>query len=106
MHLTRMTPNDCFVFSDKESLAVDMELLVFGKDVFAHVIYQYSLLTNTWSTGMQVNVPRWLFGKESFGEIAIFACGCDSQGKILSSAELYNSETGTWRTSRSMNKPC
>ncbi|PHT96372.1 hypothetical protein BC332_34701 [Capsicum chinense] len=63
-------------------------------------------LTNTWSTGMQVNVPRCLFGKESLGEIAIFACGCDSQGKILSSAELYNSETGTWRTLRSMNKTC
>ncbi|KAF3656163.1 putative splicing factor 3A subunit 1-like isoform X1 [Capsicum annuum] len=55
---------------------------------------------------MQVNVPRCLFGKESLGEIAIFACGCNSQGKILSSAELYNSETGTWRTLRSMNKPC
>ncbi|PHU02663.1 F-box/kelch-repeat protein SKIP11 [Capsicum chinense] len=98
MHLPRMTPNNCFVFSDKESLAVGTELLVFRKDVFAHVIYQYSLLTNTWSTGMQMNVPRCLFGKESLGEIAIFAGGCDSQGKILSSAELYNSETGTWRT--------
>ncbi|KAM3203196.1 hypothetical protein P3L10_030822 [Capsicum annuum] len=98
MHLPRMTRNNCFVFSDKESLAVGMELLVFRKDVFAHVIYEYSLLTNTWSTGMQMNVPRCLFGKESLGEIAIFAGGCDSQGKILSSAELYNSETRTWRT--------
>ncbi|KAF3637779.1 hypothetical protein T459_27336 [Capsicum annuum] len=82
-----------------------MELLVFSKDVFAQVIYQYSLLKNTWSTGMQMNVPRCLFGKESPEEIAIFAGGCVSQGKILSSAELYNSETGTWRTLRSMNKP-
>ncbi|KAM3304163.1 F-box/kelch-repeat protein SKIP11 [Capsicum chacoense] len=105
MHLPRMTPNECFVFSDKESLAVGTELLVFGKEVLAHVIYRYSLLTNTWSTGMQMNAPRCLFGSASLGEIAILAGGCDSQGKILSSAELYNSETGTWRTLRSMNKP-
>ncbi|PHU02656.1 F-box/kelch-repeat protein SKIP11 [Capsicum chinense] len=52
-----------------------------------------------------MNVPRCLFGKESLEEIAIFAGSCVSQCKILSSAELYNSETGTWRTSRSMNKP-
>ncbi|KAM3304185.1 hypothetical protein P3S67_015217 [Capsicum chacoense] len=104
MHLPRMTPNACFMFSNKESLAVGTELLDFRKDVFANVIYQYSLLTNTWSTEMQMNVPQCLFGKESLGEIAIFSGGCDSQGKILSSAELYNSETGTWRTLRSMNK--
>ncbi|PHU02661.1 hypothetical protein BC332_27912 [Capsicum chinense] len=55
---------------------------------------------------MQMNVPRYLFGKESLEEIAIFACDCDSQGKRLSSAEHYNSETGTWRTLRSMNKTC
>ncbi|KAM3304165.1 F-box/kelch-repeat protein SKIP11 [Capsicum chacoense] len=105
MRLPRMTPNDFFVFSDKESLGVGTELLVCGKDVLAHVIYRYSLLTNTWSTGMQMNAPRCLFGKASLGEIAIFAGGCDSQGKILSSAELYNSETGTWTTLRSMTKP-
>ncbi|PHT33907.1 F-box/kelch-repeat protein [Capsicum baccatum] len=33
MHLPRMTPNDYFVFSDKESLVIGMKLLVFGKDV-------------------------------------------------------------------------
>ncbi|PHT33900.1 F-box/kelch-repeat protein SKIP11 [Capsicum baccatum] len=105
MHLPRKTPNDCFVFFDKESLAVGTELLVFRKDMFAHIIYQYSLLTNMWSTGMQMNVPRCFSGKESLGEIAIFAGGYDLQGKIHSSAELYNSETATWRTLRSMNKP-
>ncbi|PHT33906.1 F-box/kelch-repeat protein [Capsicum baccatum] len=105
MHLPRMTPNDCSVFSDKESLAVGTELLVLRKDVFANVIYQYNLLTNTWSTEMQMSAPQCLFGKESPGEIAIFSGGCDSQGKILSSAELYNSETSTWRTLQSLNKP-
>ncbi|KAF3637774.1 putative transcription factor-like [Capsicum annuum] len=104
MHLPRKTPNYCFVFSNKESLAIGTELLVFRKDVFAHIISQYSLLTNTWSTGMQMNVPRCFFGK-SLGEIAIFSGGCDLQGKIHSSAELYDSETATWRTLRSMNKP-
>ncbi|PHT33911.1 hypothetical protein CQW23_25711 [Capsicum baccatum] len=43
-------------------------------------------------------------GIASLGELAIFSGGCDSQGKILSSAELYDSETGTWRTLRRMNK--
>ncbi|XP_055810108.1 F-box/kelch-repeat protein SKIP11-like [Solanum dulcamara] len=105
MHLPTMNPNECFVFSDKESLAVGTELLVFGKEVLAHVIYRYSLLTNTWSSGMQMNAPRCLFGSASRGEIAILAGGCDSRGKILSSAELYNSEEGTWRTLPSMNQP-
>lgn len=105
MHLPTMNPNECFVFSDKESLAVGTELLVFGKEVLAHVIYRYSLLTNTWTSGMQMNAPRCLFGSASRGEIAILAGGCDSRGKILNSAELYNSEQGTWRTLASMNQP-
>ncbi|KAL2559561.1 F-box/kelch-repeat protein SKIP11 [Forsythia ovata] len=105
MRLPRMDPNDCFVFSDKESLAVGTELLVFGKDLMSHIIYRYSLLTNTWSSGMSMNSPRCLFGSASLGEIAILAGGCDAHGSIFSSAELYNSETGTWRTLRSMNKP-
>ncbi|KAA8542407.1 hypothetical protein F0562_023457 [Nyssa sinensis] len=82
MHLPRMTSNECFMCSDKESLAVGTELLVFGKEIMSHVIYRYSILTNSWSSG-----------------------GCDPQGNILSSAELYNSETGTWIPLPSMNKP-
>ncbi|KAF3637776.1 putative F-box/kelch-repeat protein SKIP11-like isoform 2 [Capsicum annuum] len=78
-----MTPNNCFVqFSEKESLGIGMELLVCGKDVW----------------------PMSFIA--SIGEIAIFSDSCDSQCEILSSAELYNSETCTWRTLRSMNKQC
>ncbi|KAF8408078.1 hypothetical protein HHK36_007219 [Tetracentron sinense] len=110
MHLPRMTSNECFMFSDKESLAVGTELLVFGKEVtcdiqISHVIYRYSILTNSWSSGMKMNTPRCLFGSASLGEIAILAGGCDLQGNVLSSAELYNSETGTWETLPGMNKP-
>ncbi|KAF4403195.1 hypothetical protein G4B88_027966 [Cannabis sativa] len=105
MHLPRMTSNECFMCSDKESLAVGTELLVFGKEITSHVIYRYSILTNTWSSGMKMNTPRCLFGSASLGEIAILAGGCDPRGNILSSAELYNSETGTWRTLPCMNKP-
>lgn len=105
MHLPRMTPNDCFVFADKESLAVGTELLVFGRDLMSHVIYRYSLLTNTWTTGMTMNAPRCLFGSASLGEIAILAGGCDPLGGILSSAEMYNSESGRWTTLPNMNKP-
>ncbi|XP_050375204.1 F-box/kelch-repeat protein SKIP11-like [Argentina anserina] len=105
MHLPRMTSNECFMCSDKESLAVGTELLVFGKEVTAHVIFRYSILTNSWSSGMRMNAPRCLFGSASFKEIAILAGGCDSQGQILSSAELYNSETQTWELLPDMNKP-
>ncbi|KAI4328413.1 hypothetical protein L6164_020770 [Bauhinia variegata] len=105
MHLPRMASNDCFMCSDKESLAVGTELLVFGRELTSHVIYRYSLLTNSWTSGMRMNAPRCLFGSASLGEIAILAGGCDSEGRILSSAELYNSETQTWELLPSMNKP-
>ncbi|CAM8885954.1 unnamed protein product [Rhodiola kirilowii] len=105
MHLPRMPVNECFIFSDKESLAVGTELLVFGKEVMSLVIYRYSLLTNSWSSGMSMNTPRCLFGSASLGEIAILAGGCDSQGNILSSAELYNSETQTFTRLPNMHKP-
>ncbi|KAK3010884.1 hypothetical protein RJ639_011154 [Escallonia herrerae] len=102
MHLPTMDSNDCFMCSDKESLAVGTELLVFGKNIDAHVVYKYSILTNSWSFGMKTNTPRCLFGSASLGGIAIVAGGCDSMGRCLSSAELYNSETGTWVTLPSM----
>ncbi|MBA0604539.1 hypothetical protein Godav_017193 [Gossypium davidsonii] len=104
MHLPKMTSNECFMCSDKESLAVGTELLVFGKEISSHVIYRYSILTNTWSSGMKMNTPRCLFGSASLGEIAILAGGCDPHGNILSSAELYNSETSKWVTIPNMNK--
>ncbi|PHU02665.1 F-box/kelch-repeat protein [Capsicum chinense] len=65
------------------------------------MIVSCSPIRNLWQL---MNVPRCFFGK-SLGEIAIFAGGCDLQGKIHSSAELYDSETATWKTLRSMNKP-
>uniref|UniRef100_A0A1J3FSZ3 F-box/kelch-repeat protein n=1 Tax=Noccaea caerulescens TaxID=107243 RepID=A0A1J3FSZ3_NOCCA len=104
LRVPKMTFNECFMCSDKESLAVGTELLVFGKEIMAHVIYRYSILTNTWTSGMQMNVPRCLFGSASLGEIAVIAGGCDPRGTILSSAEVYNSETGEWSVIPSMNK--
>lgn len=104
MHLPRMPSNDCFMCSDKESLAVGTELLVFGKEITSHVIYRYSILTNTWHSGVNMNTPRCLFGSASLGEIAILAGGCDPLGNILKVAELYNSEMGTWETLPSMKK--
>ncbi|KAK1289984.1 F-box/kelch-repeat protein [Acorus calamus] len=105
MHLPRMPSNDCFMFSDKESLAVGTELLVFGKEVTSHIILKYSILTNSWTPGIEMRTPRCLFGSASLGECAILAGGCDAHGAILSSAELYNSESQTWVTLPSMNKP-
>ncbi|CAL0319920.1 unnamed protein product [Lupinus luteus] len=105
MHLPRMPSNECFICSDKESLGVGTELLVFGKEIMAPVINRYNILTNTWSSGMKMNVSRCLFGSASLGEIAILAGGSDLCGNVLSSAELYNSETGTWELLPNMNKP-
>ncbi|KAJ4813988.1 Kelch repeat-containing protein [Rhynchospora pubera] len=105
MALPRMPHNECFVCSDKESLAVGTELLVFGKEIFSIVVLRYSILTNSWSAGVEMNSPRCLFGSASFGEKAIVAGGTDVQGNILNSAELYNSETQTWVTLPSMEKP-
>lgn len=105
MHLPRMPPNDCFMCSDKESLAVGTELLVFGKEVSSHIVLRYSILSNTWSSGVEMNSPRCLFGSASLGEIAIVAGGCNAHGLIHKSAELYNSETRTWEILPSMNVP-
>ncbi|CAA6665151.1 unnamed protein product [Spirodela intermedia] len=106
MRLPRMPlPNECFVCSDKESLAVGTELLVFGREVNSHIVLRYSILTHTWSPGAEMNTPRCLFGSASLGEIAIVAGGCSAQGAVYSSAELYNSETQRWTSLPSMNTP-
>lgn len=104
LRVPEMTVNECFKSSDKESLAVGTELLVFGKEIMSHVIYKYSILTNTWTSGIEMNAPRCLFGSASLGEIAVVAGGCGPRGQILNSAEIYNSETGEWTVIPSMNK--
>ncbi|KAG5392060.1 hypothetical protein IGI04_022023 [Brassica rapa subsp. trilocularis] len=106
MNLPTMPSGVTFMCADKESLAVGTDLLVLGKDDdSSHVVYRYSLLTNSWSPGERMNSPRCLFGSASLGEIAIFAGGCDSLGKISDVAEMYNSELQTWTTLPKMNKP-
>ncbi|RRT79902.1 hypothetical protein B296_00024679 [Ensete ventricosum] len=105
--LPKMPQNDFFMCSDKESLAVGTELLVFGRNYtshIAHIVLRYSILTSSWSQGIEMNSPRCLFGSASFGEVAIVAGGVDAQNTILSSVELYNSEAQTWVTLPSMNK--
>ncbi|XBI06019.1 hypothetical protein VPH35_134087 [Triticum aestivum] len=85
--------------SHKESLAVGTELLVYGNGM-----YRYSILTNSWGSAVPMNSPRSLFGSASVGEKAYVAGGIDSSGRILSSAEMYNSETHTWTPLPSMNR--
>ncbi|XP_020227778.1 F-box/kelch-repeat protein SKIP11 [Cajanus cajan] len=104
IHLPRMPFDQCFMCSDKESLAVGTELLVFGRGLLSQVVYTYNMLTNTWSDGTKMDIPRFLFASASTGGIAIVAGGCDPSGKILSVAELYNSNTKTWETLPNMNK--
>ncbi|KAF0921264.1 hypothetical protein E2562_003073 [Oryza meyeriana var. granulata] len=97
----KMPPDECFMCSDKESLAVGTELLVFG---MTHIVFRYSILTNSWTRGEVMNAPRCLFGSASVGEKAYVAGGTDSFGRILNSAEVYNSETHTWTPLPSMNR--
>uniref|UniRef100_A0A8I6YHE5 Glutaredoxin domain-containing protein n=1 Tax=Hordeum vulgare subsp. vulgare TaxID=112509 RepID=A0A8I6YHE5_HORVV len=90
-----------------ESLAVGTELLVFGS---AGVSLRYSILTNSW-TGLPdadadaINTPRAWFGSASVGEKAYVAGGLDPSGtNVLSTAEMYDSETHTWTPLPSMNR--
>ncbi|KAJ4980987.1 hypothetical protein NE237_031824 [Protea cynaroides] len=50
-----------------------------------------------------MNLPRYLFGSSSYGEIGILAGGIDKNGRILKSVELYNSKLGTWECLSDMN---
>eukprot|EP00252_Welwitschia_mirabilis_P004384 TRINITY_DN1473_c0_g1_i1.p1 TRINITY_DN1473_c0_g1~~TRINITY_DN1473_c0_g1_i1.p1 ORF type:complete len:424 (+),score=47.85 TRINITY_DN1473_c0_g1_i1:592-1863(+) len=96
MRLPRIPSDDCFNNTDKESLAVGTELLVFGREATGFVIWKYSLLSPNWARCNRMNLPRCLFGSGSYGQIAIVAGGVDGDGTVLNSAELYNSESGTW----------
>ncbi|KAM3206075.1 hypothetical protein ACQJBY_061634 [Aegilops geniculata] len=88
-----------------EPLAVGTQLLVFGG--CGRVALRYSILTNSW-TGLAdadaMNTPRYGFGSASVGEKAYVAGGEDSSYNILSSAEMYDSETHTWTPLPSMNR--
>ncbi|XP_058732858.1 F-box/kelch-repeat protein SKIP11-like [Vicia villosa] len=102
MHLPKINSEKVQVFG---SLAVGTELLVIGTKLMDPIIYKYSLLTNTWSVGKMLQTPRRMFGYASLGEIGIIAGGVDEGGKTLSSAELYDSNTGKWETLPKMNTP-
>ncbi|KAI4974172.1 hypothetical protein ZWY2020_047452 [Hordeum vulgare] len=91
-----------------ESLAVGTELLVFGAR--GSVALRYSILTNSW-TGLPdadadaINTPRYQFGSASVGEKAYVAGGVDpSSANVLSTAEMYDSETHTWTPLPSMHR--
>ncbi|KAH7836138.1 hypothetical protein Vadar_033067 [Vaccinium darrowii] len=105
MHVPRLPLSEPML-SYKEALAVGTELLVFGMEMTGlHQIFKFSTLTNSWSLGREMNEPRRLFGSASLGEIAIVAGGRDRENNILSSAEIYNSDTGTWWSLPRMNRP-
>ncbi|CAL9144534.1 unnamed protein product [Musa hybrid cultivar] len=97
------SPTENFMLSDKESLAVGTELLVFGQELNSYIVQRYSILTNSWSPGVVMNSPRCLFGSASLDGKAIVAGGTHGR-TILSTAELYNSETQTWETLPNMSR--
>ncbi|KAG6506937.1 F-box/kelch-repeat protein SKIP11-like [Zingiber officinale] len=97
------SPTETFAFSDKESLAVGTDLLVFGREMTSYVVMRYSILSNSWCPGVVMNSPRCLFGSASRGGKAIVAGGTNGR-EILNSAELYDSETQTWESLPAMNR--
>ncbi|KAI3983574.1 hypothetical protein MKX01_000586 [Papaver californicum] len=105
MTLPEIPCDVCFKNTDKESLAVGTELLVFGREVFDFAIWKYSLITREWAKCQSMNHPRCLFGSGSFGSITIVAGGSDRSGNVLDSAELYDSESGKWEILPNMNCP-
>ncbi|KAM0896949.1 hypothetical protein ACQ4PT_022868 [Festuca glaucescens] len=100
IQVPRMPPDECFMCSDKESLAVGTELLVFA---MTDMVFRYTILTNSWTRADPMDSPRCLFGSTSVGGKAYVAGGTDSSGRVLSSAEMYDSNTHTWTTLASMN---
>ncbi|XP_031247303.1 F-box/kelch-repeat protein At5g60570 [Pistacia vera] len=105
MTLPKIPCDECFNHADKESLAVGSELLVFGRELFDFAIWKYSLVHSGWMKCEGMNHPRCLFGSGSLGSIAIVAGGSDKNGKVLNSAELYDSTLGKWNMLPKMNSP-
>ncbi|KAL7592803.1 hypothetical protein Lser_V15G33268 [Lactuca serriola] len=96
---------ESFNYSEQESVAVGSELLVFGREVLGFVIWKYSFIRRHWLKCDGMNHPRRLFGSGTLGSIAIVAGGCDKNGNILKSAELYDSSTGRWEILPDMHSP-
>ncbi|KAL4569545.1 hypothetical protein LXL04_025185 [Taraxacum kok-saghyz] len=105
MKLPMMKADQCFVCTDKESMAVGTKLLVLGRGLSGHATYVYDFLTNSWSLGKVMNAPRVLFGSASLGEVAVFAGGITRTGTIMDAVELYDSRTGNWQILPSLLKP-
>lgn len=105
MSLPTIPCDECFNYADKESLAVGSELLVFGRELLDFAIWKYSLVGRNWIKCPGMNYPRCLFASSSSGSIAIVAGGSDKSGKVLNSAELYNSEIGRWELLPNMHSP-
>ncbi|KAJ8479354.1 hypothetical protein OPV22_023081 [Ensete ventricosum] len=112
------SPTESFSLSDKESLAVGTELLVFGRELNSYIVLRYSILTNSWSPGVVMNSPRCLFGSSSLGGKAIVAGGTNarrmcsgvfmdgkfyviggmtSDNEVLTCGEEYDMEQRSWR---------
>ncbi|CAN6373189.1 unnamed protein product [Urochloa humidicola] len=102
-----MPMDECFTCSDKESLAVGTDLLVFvtdqGVEHTLFSLFRYSILTNSWIQTGPMNYPRTLFGSASVGLKAYLAGGSDCYGRVLTSVEMYDSEENEWWTLPSMN---
>ncbi|KAF8395214.1 hypothetical protein HHK36_019157 [Tetracentron sinense] len=105
MRLPKIPCHESFYNTDKESLTVGSELLVFGRELFDFAIWKYSLACHNWIKCEEMNFPRCLFGSSSSGSIAIVAGGINKNRAVLKSAELYDSVSGKWECLPNMHSP-
>ncbi|PPD93053.1 hypothetical protein GOBAR_DD10016 [Gossypium barbadense] len=107
MHMPKMQAYKCFMYSDKESLAVGTQLLVFGKEIMYPIVYKYSILTHTWTTEMRMHtpwetIPRMNKARRMCSAVfmegkfyVIGGIGVESL-KTITSVEVYDLKTKTW----------
>ncbi|XP_047170381.1 F-box/kelch-repeat protein At3g27150 [Vigna umbellata] len=95
-----------FECGDKESFCAGSHLLVFGKEIDGAVTWRFDSTNNEWLKGPSMINPRGLFASATSGAIAFVAGGYDATTytQILDSAEMYNSESQSWKALPRMNK--
>ncbi|XP_016459627.1 F-box/kelch-repeat protein At3g27150-like isoform X1 [Nicotiana tabacum] len=96
--LPDLPSDECFPFSDKESLCVGAHLLVSGREIDGLVIWRFELATNSWHKGPSMVNPRCLFASATCGTTAFVAGGVGimPNNEVYDTAERYNPDSRLW----------
>jgi hypothetical protein len=99
-------------YAPSATLLSDGRVLMSGGAQGAGAIIQlasaelYNPVTGFWTSTGSMNTTNWAFDTKllSNGKVLSFGgCGADNCSNVLSNAELYDSVTGTWTPTASMN---